>query len=109
MDDSTSHSSESGSDSEPSDTQLGARKRKRHVQRAKYLAGKSRKAYKVSQNLGKSLQETEGVSGICSLCVSSLTHIADGFKQLKHQGCELKKRKKSLPHPKVANETYMTL
>ena len=37
---------------------------------------------------------------MCSSCVSSLAQIADGFKQLKHHGTELKKKKKELQEPK---------
>ena len=38
---------------------------------------------------------------VCSTCVSSLGQIADGFKQAKHHGTELKKKKKKrLQEPK---------
>ena len=41
------------------------------------------------------------VSEVCSTCVSSLDQIADSFKQVKHHGTELKKKKKRrLQEPK---------
>ena len=46
------------------------------------------------------------MSGVCSSCVSTFTCIADGFKQLKHQGIELKKRKKILSNPKDSNRDH---
>ena len=39
------------------------------------------------------------VEGVCSACASGLSGIASGFRKLKHQGTELKKRKtKTLTH-----------
>ena len=46
------------------------------------------------------------MSGVCSSCASSLTRIADGFQQLTHRGTELKKRKRSLKHPKNPDHDY---
>ena len=83
-----------------SNTQEGSRKRKSSVKHSNNLAGKSRKVYKLSKELDKSLQESPGISGVCSSCASSLARIADGFKQLMCQRTELKKRKKSLPAQK---------
>ena len=96
----------SDSYSEVSESEQSASKRKRRAKRENYLAGKSRKVYKLSKDLEKSLEESEGASGACSSCASSLARIADGFKQLKQQGSELRKRKKSLPTPKVANRDH---
>lgn len=100
-------SSESSSESSvSSDSPMGSRKRRRTVRRSNYLAGKSRKVYKLSKDLDKSLQESPGVSGVCSSCACSLARIGDGFKQLKHQRTELKKRKRSLPTPKHPNREH---
>ena len=38
--------------------------------------------------------------GACSSCATSLSRIAEGFKQLKHHGIDLKKQNKSLGTPK---------
>ena len=39
------------------------------------------------------LLERAGASGVCPSCASSLSRIADGFKQLKQQGSELRKKR----------------
>ena len=59
-----------------SNSQEGSRKRKRRVRRSNYLAGKCRKVYKLSKGLDKSLQESPGISGVCSSCASSLALFA---------------------------------
>ena len=72
----------------------GNRKRRRHVKRSNYLQGKIRK--KLNKLLDQSLLEFDiSIRGVCSSCVSSLGQIADGFKQLKYHGTELKKEKKN--------------
>ena len=78
------------------------------MRHSNYLAGRNRKVYKLSKDLDKSLQESPGVPGVCLSCACSLARIADGFKQLKHQRTELKKRKRSLPTPKHPNREHMT-
>ena len=89
------HSSESSFSSDAGEGS-GTRKRRRCVKRSNYLQGKCRKVYKLNQDLDQSLQESSvSISGVWSFCVSSLASIADGFKQLKHHGIELKKKKKS--------------
>ena len=73
----------------------GNRKRRRHVKKSNYLQGKIRKLYKLNKSLDQSLLESDiSIRGVCSSCVSSLGQIADGFKQLKYHGTELKKEKK---------------
>ena len=79
----------------------GTRKRRRHVRRSNYLQGNCRKVYKLNESLDQSLLECDiTIRGVCSSCVSSLAQIADGFKQLKHHGTELKKKKWRLQEPK---------
>ena len=56
------------------------------------MQGKCRKVYKLNESLDQSLLESYiSVRSVCSSCVSSLSQIADGFKQLKHHGTEFKK------------------
>ena len=65
------------------------------MKRSNYLQGKCRKVYKLNESLDQSILESDiSIRGMCSSCVSSLAQIADGFKQLKHHGTELKKRGK---------------
>lgn len=74
--------------------------------RKRYLSSESRKAYKVRKNLDGSLETSPMLPGVCSRCTSPLARIVEGFKQLRHQGTELKKRKRSLPCPKVPNRDH---
>ena len=60
----------SDSYSDVSESEQSASKRKRHAKWENYLAGKSRKVYKLSKDLEKSLEESEGASGVCSSCAS---------------------------------------
>lgn len=90
-----------------SSTHPESRKRRRHVRRSKYLEGKSRKVYHIKKGLDESLQDSDiSITGVCSSCASSLAEISDGFKQLKHRGAQLKKRKSSLPSPKEPNRDH---
>ena len=81
----------------------GTRKRRRNVKRSNYLQGECRKVYKLNESLNQSLLESDiSIRCVCLFCVSCLAQIADGFKQLKHHGTELKKKgkKRRLQEPK---------
>ena len=72
----------------------------------RYLSGGSRKTYKISRDLDESLETSPQLPGVCSCRASALAQVAEGFKQLRHHGTELKKRKRSLPHPKHPNRDH---
>ena len=84
----------------------GVREQLRAAKRKRYLSGESRKAYKVCKDLDESLETSPILPGVCSRCASALVRIVEGFKQLRHQGTELKKRKLRLPHPKIPNHDH---
>ena len=107
--DSTPNSSDvdSSTTSESSEgEQDGVREQCRIAKRKRYLSGQSRKAYKIRKDLDESLQTSPILPGVCSRCASALARISEGFKQLRHHGTELKKRKRSLPHPKRPNRDH---
>ena len=66
-----------------SNTQKGCRKRKISVNRSNYIAGMSRKVCKLSKELDKFLQESPGINGVCSSCVSNIAHIAVSSSSIK--------------------------
>ena len=94
------------------------RKSRRKESKTNYLSGKARKSYKQGSTLNQSLEEdashgstlnrsleedaetSEARDTVCVKCRPILSHYADTFKGLVHQGSELKKRKKLNPHPK---------
>ena len=100
----TSQSSDSSSD-EPEHRET-ARKRMKGEVSDKYLQGKSNKAYRLRESLSTSLTESTGLDGICSSCAPMLERIAKGFKELKHHGTTLRKRKRRLPQPKFSDRSY---
>lgn len=105
--DNSSSESESSSSSTDPGKETNTRKRRRRVNRSNYLQGKCRKAYRLKRGLNQSLQDSPvSISGVCSSCAPSLAQISDGFKELKHRGSELKKRKSSLPAPKEPNREH---
>ena len=71
MDDSNDSSSTLESDSDSAVSPESTRKRKRSVKRSTYLAGKSRKVYKLNKELVKSLEDSPGINGVCSSCASN--------------------------------------
>ena len=102
-----SGSSESDIVSPDSGKGIGTRKHRRRVKKSNYLQGKCRKVYKLNKGLNKSLQDSPvSISGVCTSCSPSLQQISDGFKELKHRGSELKKRKSSLPTTKQPDREH---
>ena len=85
--------------------QEGVRQQGRAAKRKRYFSGKSRKVYQLRRELDKSLDSTM-LPGVRSSCAPALEQIAEGFKQLKHHGTELKKRKCRLPYPKKPNSDH---
>ena len=82
-------------------------RRRRSTRLENYMGGKSQKAYWLHEDLAKSVEGSPPVmEGVCSMCQQWLTRIAEGFNCLRHQGTELKKRMKILPHPKHPDRTY---
>ena len=64
--------------------------RKRSTRLDNYMSGKSRKAYRVHEDLPKSVGSPPVMEGVCSVCQQGLTRVAEGFSRLR-QGTELKK------------------
>ena len=82
------------------------RKRRRSARLENYMRGKSRKAYRVNEDLTKSVSGSPHLEGVCPLCQQALSEVAKGFHRLRHQGTELKKRVKRLPHPKHPERSH---
>ena len=92
------------------------RKERRKQQRERYLSGESRHPYCHTPALETSFSEgssneTSGESEttttkVCAKCEPVLLRYADIFKQLVHQGTELKKKKKVNPNPKKRGTHY---
>ena len=84
----------------------GSRKRRRSSRLENYISGKSRKAYRVHEDVTRSAEGSPHMEGVCSVCQQGLARVAEGFHRLRHQGTELKKRVKILPHPKHPERTH---
>ena len=92
------------------------RKERRKQQRERYLSGESRHPYFHTPALETSFSEgssneTSGESEttttkVCAKCEPVLLRYADIFKQLVHQGTELKKKKKVNCNPKKRGTHY---
>ena len=95
-----------------------SRQGRRLKRRKTYLVGSSRTAYRFSPTLENSIQATEDMSSqsslssdissdwntnVCESCSPVLKKYAAILKGLTRQGSELKRRKKSNPHPKRPN------
>ena len=99
---------ESGTISEPSSSssspeeQYGAgAKRRRKKSRKTFFEGEARKPYRVHKSLRRSLEDNDtGIDFVCKQCAPALGKVVDGFRKLRHQGSELKKRKRRYPTPK---------
>ena len=99
---------ESGTISEPSpsssspEEQYGAgAKRRRKKSRKTFFEGEARKPYRVRKSLRRSLEDNDtGIDCVCKQCAPALDKVVEGFRKLRHQGSELKKRKKRYPTPK---------
>jgi len=93
------------------------RQGRRAAKRRRYLAGTSRKAYRISNELQQSFEDSdtclsnsqsmachvehsEWNKNVCKSCAPVLQKYADTFKGIKRQGSELKRRKCTNPHPK---------
>lgn len=100
---------------------LSTRPGRREAKKQRYLEGKSRKSYRISRELQRSLEDSNSAhdpslsssisvashiehsqwnKNVCKSCVSVLQKYAVTFKDMKRQGTELKERKHVNPHPK---------
>ena len=96
-------SEESEDESEP----VTPESRKRWSARLEnYTSGNSRKAYRVHEDIRRSVEESPRMEGVCSVCQQGLARFAEGFHRLRHQGTELKKQMKMLPQPKHPERTH---
>ena len=96
--------------------ELTPRKKRRKIQKDRYLDGKSRKPYRLSNRLSQSFNETSSSteesmvsdwnSNVCKYCAPVLQKYYETFNSLKRQGSELKKRKHINPHPKKPNREH---
>ena len=103
---------------------LSTRSGRRQAKKQRYLEGKSRKPYRVSRELERSLEESDTAhdpslsssismashtessqwnKNVCKSCAPVLQKYVVTFKGMKRQGTELKKRKRVNPHPKNQN------
>lgn len=98
---SSNHESTSSESSEPHASQSSSHGARKHCCQQvceRYKKGKSRKAYRLQKGLDSFLESSD-VDGACKRCAMGLKQIQTHFMSLKHQGTELKKRKKQLPMP----------
>ena len=102
---STSESdSELGETSSTTDGQYyGAGEKPRQIQSSKtYFEGRSRMPYRLRKRLSMSMDGNETVlEGVCKQRNPAFGKIVDSFRQLVHQGSELKKRKKGIQLPSM--------
>ena len=92
------------------------RKDRKEKQRDNYLTGKARSPHTHTHTLRRSLEGTgEGFDGerqgernsaVYPQCQPVLSCHANGFKEMIHQGTELKKRKKVNPSPKCPESEF---
>ena len=87
-------------------------KEKRAEQRANFLERRARRSYRHTTGLNRSLTEDGQEAGpsspsesfrVCAQCNPILSRYAGVFKDLVHQGTELRKKKRINPYPKRAN------
>ena len=78
------------------------RREARAKRRENYLAGQARRPHTHSRTLGVALDESSSSmeTGICCQCYAVLTRYSTVFKEVIHQGTELKKRKRINATPK---------
>ena len=88
--------------------QYGAgEKRRREQSRKTFFEGQSRKPYRLRKRLRRFLEDSNTViDGVCQQCAPALGNVIEGFRKLRHQGSELKKRKKRYPDPKHADRDH---
>ena len=85
------------------------RKERRSEQRTNYLEGRARHPYRHTPVLRASLAESPEASTserICAQCKPILSRYADTFKELVHQGSQLKRVKHLYPNPKRSDCTH---
>ena len=86
--------SDSFSDDSTDAPETPSRKRRRLRRYNNYVGGTARGVYQLRskdlQTASVALSPT--IEGVCSACASGLSGVASGFRKLKHQGTELKKK-----------------
>ena len=77
------------------------RKRRRNVAFDNYMEGKSRKAYRLHQDIAEAQEDMTSPPNVsvkvCSSCSQPLSRIKQMFSGLKRQGSDLRKRRRSVP------------
>ena len=74
------------------------KKRKRRYPTPKH---RDREHYRVRKNLRRSLEDNDtGIDCVCKQCAPALGKVIEDFRKLRHQGSELKERKRRYPTPK---------
>lgn len=87
-------------------------KERRRASKVAYLAGTARKPHHHSHALQRSLEESStdpgpsGVSSVCPQCAPILSRYSCTFREMVHQGSELKWKKSINPDPKRADTTH---
>ena len=75
--------------------------------RKTFFGGQARKPYRLRKRLRCSLEDNDTViDGVCKQCAPALGKVIEGFPKLRHQGSELKKRKKGYPAPINADRDH---
>lgn len=84
------------------------RKERRKASKDTYLAGRAKIPHRHTRVLRQSLEEAgpSSASGVCPQCDPVLSRYADTFKEMVHQGSELKRKKSINPHPKKVDSTH---
>ena len=85
------------------------RKRRRDVAFDNYMEGKSRKAYRLHQDIAEAQEDMTSPPNVsvkvCSSCSQPLSRIKQMFSGLKRQGSDLRKRRRSVPEVGDTAET----
>ena len=103
---SNSEPSLSYSPSENEERYGAGEKRRRKESRKTFFEGQARKPYRLRKRLHCSLEENDTViDGVCKQCAPG-GKVIEGFHKLRHQGSELKKRKKGYPAPINADRDH---
>ena len=104
---SNSEPSLSSSPSENEERYGAGEKRRRKESRKTFFEGRARKPYRLRKRLRCSLEDNDTViDGVCKQCAPALGKVIEGFHKLRHQGSELKKRKKGYPAPINADRDH---
>ena len=106
-DESNCEPSPSSSPSENEEQYGAGEKRRREKSRKTFFEGQARKPYRLRKRLRRSMEDSDTViDGVCKQCAPALGNVIEGFRKLKHQGSELKKRRKRYPAPKHADREH---